>query len=112
MPAPRIKPKASKPPQPGVLMARIRQLAAAGAYAYSQHAFDRAVERGIDLQDALTVLRLGEIAGPIGAGEGAGEWKCKVTGRSELSSSREIGVVVVVVRNHRLYLVTVEWEDA
>jgi hypothetical protein len=104
-------PKASKPPHPGLLRARIRDLAAAGAYSYRLHAFERREERDIDIQDALAVLRCGEIAGPVVAGENAGEWKCKVTGKPELSSSREVGVVVVVVRNNRLYLVTVEWED-
>jgi len=60
MPAQSAKPRAPKPPQPGVLMSRIRQLAAAGAYGYSQHAFDRAVERTV--KSTIEATRRGGIS--------------------------------------------------
>jgi hypothetical protein len=91
-------------------MARIRKLAAEGAYSFGSHVFDRRDERDIDINDALDVLRLGEIDGPITPGINAGEWKCKVTAKLE-KSSREIGVALVVIRNNELFFTTVEWED-
>jgi len=100
----------SKPPHPGVLMARIRDLAKQGAYSWGDHVFDRCEEREIDINDALEVLKLGEIDGPITAGVNANEWKCKVTAKTD-RSSRELGVVVVVIKNQEMFLITVEWED-
>jgi hypothetical protein len=103
-------PTHSKPPHPGALMARIRELARQGAYSWGDHVFDRSDEREIDISDAIEVLRLGEIDGPIVAGVNTGEWKCKVTAKTD-RSSRELGVVLVVVRNEKMFLITVEWED-
>ena len=95
-------PMPRKPPHPGVLMARIRKLAASGAYSYGP--------RQIDINDALDVLRLGEIDGPIRPGINAGEWKCKVTAKLE-GANRELGVAVVVIKDNKLFLLTVEWDD-
>jgi Domain of unknown function (DUF4258) len=95
---------------PGDLMKIIRRLAGEGQVGFSSHAFDRVEERGITLPDAIAVLRYGDIKGEIVAGEGADEWKCKVTDTVE-GSSRSIGVVVVVIGQQRLLIVTVEWED-
>jgi hypothetical protein len=104
---PRRKPK----PHPGVLMAKIRELAAAGSYSQSAHIiFDRGELRDIDIFDALDVLRLGEIAGPIEPGFMPGEWRCKVTAKID-RSSRSLGVAVVVQNMKHLLMATVEWED-
>jgi hypothetical protein len=90
---------------------RIAGLAAAGAVSFSAHAFaERSPQRSIDINEALRVLKLGDIEGPVEPGVNAGEWKCKVVARAE-RSSRRIGVVTVVIRNARLLIVTVEWED-
>jgi hypothetical protein len=99
-----------KAPHPGNLMEVIRRLATEGRVGYPRHAFERSDERDIDLPDALAVLRQGEIEGEIVAGSRPGEWKCEVTATAR-GSSRSIGVDVVVVREQRLFIVTVEWED-
>lgn len=110
MSAPNVTPMPRKHPHPGALMARIRELAAQGAYSFGPHVFDRRGERDIDINDALYVLRIGEIAGPIEAGINPGEWKCKVTAEPH-GSSRMLGVALVVIRNEELFFMTVEWED-
>jgi hypothetical protein len=66
-------------------------------------------ERGIDTNDALRVLRTEDIVGEIEAGKYPGEWKCKVVERRK--KAREIGVVTIVMRQERLFIKTVEWED-
>jgi hypothetical protein len=96
-----------KPPHPGVLMGRIRALVKRGAFSWGTHVFERSVQRDIDIYDATEVLRLGEIEGPIEPGVNPGEWKCKVTAKPD-KSSRRLGVAVVVVRDERLFLLTVE----
>jgi hypothetical protein len=107
---PTIPPPQPKPPHPGKLMARIRELAKSGAYSWGDHVFERSGQRDIDVTDAISVLKLGEIEGAITPGENPDEWKCKVTGRID-GSTREVGVVVVVIQNNHLFLITVEWED-
>ncbi len=78
---------------------------------WSDHAFDeRSVERGIELDDALEVFRLGDIDGKIVPGKKPGEWKCLVVGKLRWTP-REAGVATVVVRRDRLIIVTVEWMD-
>ena len=57
----------------------------------------------------LDVLRHGEIKGDIEPGQRPGEWKVKLI--REAKGRREAGVVVLVVRNARLFVKTVEWED-
>ncbi len=100
-----------KPPHPGRLMALIRKLAAAGAYDFSGHAIDeRMLERGFDADDVLKIMALGDIDGPIVEGRRAGEWKCRVVG-SLPWTSREAGVVTVVVQEKRLIFVTTKWID-
>jgi hypothetical protein len=105
-----VVPLPRKAPHPGDLMKIIRRLATNGRVGFSPHAFERSDQRNIDLPDALAVLRQGEIKGDIVAGNSPGEWKCKVTGTA-LGSSRSIGVVTVVIRDQRLFIVTLEWED-
>jgi hypothetical protein len=91
-------------------MERLRRLAQAGAYSWGTHVFDRSGRRDIGISDAIDVLRLGEIEGPIEPGINPEEWKCKVTARTG-RSSRRLGVAVVVIRDNHLFLITVEWED-
>jgi hypothetical protein len=98
-----------KAPHPGILEDRIRRLAKAAAFNYGKHVFERKRERNIDLNDALEVLRLGSIEGPVQAGVNAGEWKCKIV--AKMDNGRRLGVVAVVIQSKHLFLITVEWED-
>ena len=101
----------SKTPHPGNLIAIIRRLAARGDYSFSTHAIDeRMDERGFDAEDVLKIMALGDIDGPIIAGKREGEWRCRVIG-SVPWTSREAGVVTVVVREEKLIFVTVKWID-
>jgi len=100
-----------KPPHPGRLIAIIRRLAAAGAYKFSKHALDeRLLDRGFDAEDVLKIMALGDIDGPIVAGDNEGEWRCCVVGKLPWTS-REAGIVTVVVREKSLIFVTTEWID-
>lgn len=97
-------------PRPQLLIAVIRRIAAVTANIdWREHALDRMDERGITTEDALRVLRVGEICGEIKAGKHPGEWKCKVVERRK--RSRDIGVVTIVIHEGRLAVATVEWED-
>ncbi len=60
--------------------------------------------------DLYRTLEIGEITGPIEAGKNAGEWKVKMVAVLE-GTSRRMGAVVIVVREKRLLVKTVEWED-
>ena len=73
------------------------------------HAFDRSEERDITIRDALTVLRSVYLDDVLEAGLNPGEWKGKMT--KAMKGRREIGVVVIVIRNESLFAKTVEWED-
>lgn len=97
-------------PTPAELLTRIKQLAKDSInVAFSDHAEERMDERGITDLDALRVLRTGEIVGPIEPGRNKGEWKCKVT--APIKGRREVGVATLLIRNRRLRIKTVEWED-
>ena len=99
------------PPHPGDLIKVIRKLAATGTISFTEHALnERMDERGIEVADVLAIFRLGDIDGPITAGNKPGEWKCLVVGRLSWTS-REAGVATVVVRKDRLIVVTTEWID-
>jgi hypothetical protein len=88
----------------------IRTLAAdSDNIAWSDHALSRMPERGIPDVVALDVLRTGYSKGEIEAGKNPGEWKVKMT--KPIKGRREVGVVVLTVRNARLFVKTVEWED-
>ena len=92
------------------LEARIRKLAQDSKnVGFSVHAEDRMDERGISDLDALRVLRSGHIVGEITPGRNDGEWKCKVV--APVKGRREVGVVVLTIRNRKLRVKTVEWED-
>ena len=99
------------PPHPGDLIAVIRRLVRTGAYSFSKHAFDdRMGLRDIDADDARKVLTIGDIQGDIVPGKNAGEWRCRVVGPLPWTS-REAGVVTVVIREAKLLIVTVKWID-
>lgn len=66
-------------------------------------------ERDITTLDALRVLAMGDIVGDITAGNYPGEWKCKVVERRK--GARDIGVATIVVKEQRIFIKTVEWED-
>ena len=76
---------------------------------WGDHAFDRSDERDITIRDASTVLQTGYLDDKLEAGLNPGEWKGKMT--KAMKGRREIGVVVVVIRNESLFAKTVEWED-
>src|SRR5688572_24252654 len=97
-------------PRPDEMLARIKHLAKDSKnVAFSDHAEERMDERGITDMDALRVLRIGEISGPIEAGKHEGEWKCKVA--APVKGKREVGVATLLIRNRKLRVKTVEWED-
>ena len=97
-------------PTPQKLLAIIRRLANDSAnVAIGYHALDRMEERGITTLDILRVLRAGDVIGKIEAGKNLGEWKCKVVERRK--RARDIGVATVVMKDSRLFIKTVEWED-
>lgn len=96
-------------PRPEDILARIRELAATTCVGFSDHAEQRMEERGITDLDAIRVLQNGFISGEIEAGKNEGEWKCKVV--APLKGRREIGVVTLLIKNRRLRVKTVEWED-
>ena len=66
-------------------------------------------ERDISIRVALTVIREGTVMGDIEPGCHPGEWKAKVV--RNMKGRRDVGVVVLLVRNDRLIVKTVEWED-
>jgi Domain of unknown function (DUF4258) len=76
---------------------------------WSTHALDRMVERDITDKMAVEVLQKGDCKGAVEAGANRGEWKLKLVRR--MKGRREAGVVVLTVRNGRLLVKTVEWED-
>jgi hypothetical protein len=91
------------------LQKRVNELAFAGEVAFSDHALDRMDERSITDIQVERALRTGEIRGEVEPGRREGEWKCKIVER--MKGQREIGVVTIVLRNARLFIKTVEWED-
>jgi hypothetical protein len=98
-------------PRPEVLLQTIRRLSAAGKVSYVDHSLlERMPERGFDVLDVKHVLKKGRIVGEIERGAKTGEWKAKVVGWLD-GTTRNMGVVVVVVREQRLLIVTTEWED-
>lgn len=97
-------------PKRELLQKRIREIAQdSERIIWSNHAFDRVEERDITTRDALVVLRTGLLDDEIEAGRSSGEWKCKMT--KTMKGRREVGVVVIVIRDAELFVKTVEWED-
>lgn len=92
------------------LQQRIRALAArSDNIRWTHHARERMEERDISIRVATTVLQLGAIVGEIEPGTSPGEWKAKVVRRKK--GMRDIGIVVIVIRDDCLVVKTVEWED-
>lgn len=89
---------------------RLRELAQSSSnIRWSQHIRERMVERGIDTDAVLRVLREGTVdAAPIETNV-PGDWKFKVT--RDMPSGRTAGVVTVLIQDQALRLVTAEWED-
>ena len=97
-------------PRPDEMLARIQHLAKESRnVAFSSHAEMRMEERGITDLDALRVLRSGSISGQIVPGAYEGEWKCKIV--APIKGRREAGVVTLLIRNRKLRVKTLEWED-
>jgi len=66
-------------------------------------------ERDISIRVALAVIREGIVSGPVEAGASQGEWKAKIV--RNVKGRRDVGVVVLLIKNDRLLVKTVEWED-
>ncbi len=77
--------------------------------AWSSHARERFRGREINNRMAMMVLRCGGISGEIVTGKMAGEWKAKLT--FPVPGRREVGVVMILIRETRILVKTVEWED-
>jgi hypothetical protein len=103
----------NQPPPVYQLMAEIRSLVAAGApVTLLTHAEERLIERNLDMNDVLHGWKIGDIIGPVTAGKHPGEWQCKVVAPVLYpDSTREIGIVTIVVGRSELLVRTVEWED-
>ena len=97
-------------PRPEVIRDLVWRLAAdTSNIKWSKHALLRMGERGITDRLAVETMRKGMPKGTVETGENPGEWKLKMTHRP--TGRREVGVVVITVRNARLLVKTVEWED-
>jgi hypothetical protein len=75
---------------------------------FGDHASERMEERGITDAQIYEVLRRGHVVDPPEKTQ-FGEWKCKMT--KQLRGGRETGVVTIILKNGKLFLKTVEWED-
>lgn len=99
------------PPRPERLVSEIRRLVRLERVAYTRHALeDRMPERGIDVSDVEYVLMNGRVLGPVRPGKRAGEWHAKLVARLD-GTSRNAGVVTVVLIGERVLILTAEWED-
>lgn len=97
-------------PRGETFLRRVQELAANTAnIKWSLHARDRMEERGIPNRVALTVLRKGVLRGEITPGNNRGEWRAKIV--RAVHGRREVGAVVILVRDTRILVKTVEWED-
>lgn len=115
------KPPAPRPkvvqfrPRPSELEALIRELAKHSrnvrwrAARYESHAEGRLELREITDRMMFDVLRTGHIKGEIEAGKYPGEWKVKMC--KPMKGQREVGVVTIVMKQKKLFIKTVEWED-
>jgi hypothetical protein len=93
----------------GVAEKRIRKAAQASENVIlGNHARQRMLERGIDDVDVHRVLRTGGIVEDPEPAE-TGEWKCKFV--QKVRGGRDVGVVVIILRDGKLFVKTVEWED-
>lgn len=96
-------------PRAGDLEKLVHELAAdSRKVKFTDHALDRMEERDISMREAYEVLTRGTLSGPIDAGRGTDELKCKLT--RSFKGRRDIGVVTVVFAKKELRVLTVEWE--
>lgn len=77
--------------------------------AWSKHVRERFAQRDINNRMAVTVLRNGQIRGDIVPGNNAGEWKAKLF--YPIPGRREVGVAMILIREKKILVKTVEWED-
>lgn len=75
---------------------------------FGDHALERMEERSITDAQVFEVLRIGRVVDPPEMTD-FGEWKCKII--EQLRGGRAVGVATVFLRNGKLFLKTVEWED-
>jgi hypothetical protein len=102
-------------PRPTTLEDLVRRLAQDSrnvrwrAKTYASHAESQMEWR--DITDAMMfeVLRTGTIKGDVEPGKYPGEWKLKMA--KTMKGQREVGVVTIVIREQKLFIKTVEWED-
>ena len=107
---PQREPAAVVPMRPETVRDLVHRLAADTAnIKWSTHALGRMDERGITDLVAVDVLRKGDLKGDIEPGQSPGEWKVKMV--RTVKGRREVGVVVLTIRNAKLFVKTVEWED-
>jgi hypothetical protein len=101
-------------PSPEALMATIKKLSLERKISYLDHGdmrFEtRFKDQGFDVFDMYDVLENGGIDGDIEPGKKEGEWKVKMVAVPE-GTTRKMGVVPIVVREERLLIKTIEWED-
>lgn len=97
-------------PRPEPMLETIRRLSKERKIGFLDHAVERLSERGFDMFDVWETLENGYIDGAIKAGKREGEWKVKLVDVPE-GRSRKMGVVTIVVKEQRLLIKTVEWED-
>jgi hypothetical protein len=100
----------AKAPPPNALLELIRDLSRQRRIGYLDHSQERLAERGFDVFDVYQTLENGHFADDIKAGANEGEWKVKIVDTPE-GTSRKMGVVTIVVKDKRLLIKTVEWED-
>jgi hypothetical protein len=88
---------------------RIKELAAEGKIAFADHAYDQMEARGISDVMAKRAIERGDLKGEVEPGKRPGEWKAKIV--EKMKGAREIGVVTILIKNARIFVKTVEWED-
>lgn len=102
-------------PRPSEIEKTIRTLALDSrnvrwkAVSYETHAESRMEWRDITDRMMFEVLRTGFVKGEIDPGLYPGEWKAKMA--KQMKGTREVGVVTIVIKNRKLFIKTVEWED-
>jgi hypothetical protein len=111
MKKPEVVPLPRKPPRPGVLARRIGALVTDGAFSYASDVFNRTDGPEIDLGDAMEVLTTGSIEGVITPGESAGEWRCRMVGKTD-KSARRLAVVSIVIRDVHVFMISAAWESS
>ena len=76
---------------------------------FSHHAMLRMEQRTISLMDVFNVLTKGFVEATPKPAKSHGEWVCKVVRHAR--GNRDIGVITILIREERLFIKTVEWED-